>query len=711
MAEQEELKIAISADVTDFVRNLGVATNLLEEFGQKGRQAIADLNKDFRTLGRDFVSGTKPIDTAQLTNKIKNLQAEVRNLKQQLIDFGKTTNNLPAPIRNTSNGIQQVEDSSRRARIAVYGLNQVVRDLPFGFIAISNNIPVLIDQFQALQQQEGSTRKALQAFSAGLVGAGGVSIALSAAVSLITTAVQKYGSLQKAFDALIGTTNSLKVAKESLNNEVVKSNANATIEIGKIEFLVRAIQDNTLSQEQRINAYKEFKKLAPGVIKDMTEENALTAAGALLLQQRSQQLIQYIRLKGQEGALIKLLEKSNEKRFQAELDFLTNVRNFSQGNIGLLDKIIQNFNLVNDPANFLGIKQFSKDIGDATTQSEFFEQVLQKIREQLLSFDPQLTGVEDYKKSLLEQLKTQREIQKQIKAQQREQDAASNQAIENEKRLLRQQIKSQEAQIKNIGLFESEPLALENAYQKLFNLKKQLETIDAKQITDASQRSQALLAIEQEFAANLSLIYIELRDKRIKATTEAAEAQRKANADFFAQADKDIEAYNNIDFGGVLRRSQEFFKQLRDDSKLSVEQLRDLAGILNNIVGGAISSLFNALENGANAFDAIGQSLKRLILQLVATVVQAAALAAILSLIPGAGAALGVVGSISGGTGNFGGLFRNFLGLSRGLQGGVAAPISGPGGFGLSGQVVFVQRGADLVGVLDRTNARIGRIG
>jgi hypothetical protein len=95
----------------------------------------------------------------------------------------------------------------------------------------------------------------------------------------------------------------------------------------------------------------------------------------------------------------------------------------------------------------------------------------------------------------------------------------------------------------------------------------------------------------------------------------------------------------------------------------------------------------------------------------VATVVQAAALAAILSLIPGAGAALGVVGSISGGTGNFGGLFRNFLGLSRGLQGGVAAPISGPGGFALSGQVVFVQRGADLVGVLNQTSARIGRVG
>lgn len=711
MAEQQELKIIISQDTVDFVRGLTLAGKKLDDFGKDGQFSIKSLNTALRALKKSFETISDPLERARLGQKITEVSGAIKQLDNQFKGFKNTLDDTIPPTDKFNKNLRNTEDPARRARIAVYGLNQVVRDLPFGFIAISNNIPVLIDQFQALQQQEGSTRKALQAFSAGLVGAGGISIALSVVVSLITSAVQKYGSLQKAFDALIGSTNSLKVAKEALNNEFVKSNANATIEIGKIEFLVRAIQDNTLSQEQRINAYKEFKKLAPGVIKDMTEENALTAAGALLLQQRSQQLIQYIRLKGQEGALVKLLEQSNEKRFQAELDFLTNVRNFSQGNIGLLDKIIQNFNLVNDPANFLGIKQFSKDIGDATTRTEFFEQELQKIRERLLSIDPQLTGVEDFKKSLLEQLKTQREIQRQIKAQQKEQDAAINQAIENEKRLLRQQIKSQEAQIKNIGLFESEPLAIENAYQKLFNLKKQLETIDAKQIIDASQRSQALLAIEEEFAANLSLIYIELRDKRIKATTEAAEAQRKANADFFAQADRDIEAYNKIDFGGVLRKSQQFFKQLRDDSKLSVEQLRDLAGILNNIVGGAIGSLFNALENGANAFDAIGQSLKRLILQLVATVVQAAALAAILSLIPGAGAALGVIGSVSGGTGNFGGLFKNFLGLSRGLQGGIAAPINGPGGFGLSGQVVFVQRGADLVGVLDRTNARIGRIG
>jgi hypothetical protein len=39
-----------------------------------------------------------------------------------------------------------------------------------------------------------------------------------------------------------------------------------------------------------------------------------------------------------------------------------------------------------------------------------------------------------------------------------------------------------------------------------------------------------------------------------------------------------------------------------------------------------------------------------------------------------------------------------------------AAGING-GGIQLAGQVVFVQRGPDLVGVLNQGNARIGRVG
>jgi hypothetical protein len=101
----------------------------------------------------------------------------------------------------------------------------------------------------------------------------------------------------------------------------------------------------------------------------------------------------------------------------------------------------------------------------------------------------------------------------------------------------------------------------------------------------------------------------------------------------------------------------------------------------------------------------------------VATVAKAAILALILSAISGGGFAIGAAGSAAGATGNFGGIFKNLIGSSFGLPKKAAAPtfsgaagING-GGIQLAGQVVFVQRGPDLVGVLNQGNARIGRVG
>jgi DNA-binding MarR family transcriptional regulator len=128
----------------------------------------------------------------------------------------------------------------------------------------------------------------------------------------------------------------------------------------------------------------------------------------------------------------------------------------------------------------------------------------------------------------------------------------------------------------------------------------------------------------------------------------------------------------------------------------------------------AIDSVFSAIESGENVFDAIGQSLKKLVLQLVATVAKAAILAAILSAIPG-GAALAGIGSAAGGAGNaFPALLKAILGggqlfgASGAAFGGVATQSTG---MLMQGEVIFRQSGSDLVGVLNRTNGRINRVG
>lgn len=170
-----------------------------------------------------------------------------------------------------------------------------------------------------------------------------------------------------------------------------------------------------------------------------------------------------------------------------------------------------------------------------------------------------------------------------------------------------------------------------------------------------------------------------------------------------------------------IKNATDSLKRLQEQANatFNIERFNEVAGALNNLISPAVNTVFQALENGQSIFQALGQSLKRLVVQLAATVAKAAILAAILS-------ATGLGGL---GTGGFGALFQTFLGAGGGRQsvgggigalfssiGGVAAPsfnASGfaQGGINLSGQVVFVQRGPDLVGVLNNANSRIGRAG
>ena len=132
-------------------------------------------------------------------------------------------------------------------------------------------------------------------------------------------------------------------------------------------------------------------------------------------------------------------------------------------------------------------------------------------------------------------------------------------------------------------------------------------------------------------------------------------------------------------------------------------ETQKVADSFNSFLAPAVDTVFGALENGANIFQAIGQALKAMVAQLVVTIAKSAILAGILSALnlaaPGSG------GAVKG----FGRIFSSLLGF-----GGTAAPNLGgigPGGLELAGQVVFRQSGTDLVGVLNAGNGQIRRTG
>jgi len=108
---------------------------------------------------------------------------------------------------------KQIEDFSKKSRIALTNLSLVAQDLPFGFIGIQNNLPGVISSFGELTKEAGGVGGAFKQLSGALIGPAGLFLAFSVVTSAVTMLTLKYGSLGAALDALF--------TKQTKFNEVI----------------------------------------------------------------------------------------------------------------------------------------------------------------------------------------------------------------------------------------------------------------------------------------------------------------------------------------------------------------------------------------------------------------------------------------------------------------------------------------------------------
>jgi len=175
-----------------------------------------------------------------------------------------------------SQATKDIDDFSKKSRIALTQLSLVAQDLPYGFIGIQNNVPFLVKSFSDLTKESGGVSGALKALGAELIGPTGVLFAVSAVTAGLTTLIQKYGSLTGALNAITGSISKfdLKIqdGKKSYDefNKTLKSNddiiieatSNTQAQIIKVQALTGAVNDNKTSQIDKRKAIQELKKVS-----------------------------------------------------------------------------------------------------------------------------------------------------------------------------------------------------------------------------------------------------------------------------------------------------------------------------------------------------------------------------------------------------------------------------------------------------------------
>jgi hypothetical protein len=166
----------------------------LEVFlGMDAKQLQAELQKSENQLRKFQTQLKKSTDTTQ----IANLQKSIGNLQG-------TINNISTAMGNTAK-------KSGDATQSLVNLSRVAQDAPYGFIGIANNINPLLESFQRLQKESGSTGNALKSLAGGLIGAGGLGLAVGIASSLLVTYSKE---IAEFFN---GPTEKLKKFREELN--------------------------------------------------------------------------------------------------------------------------------------------------------------------------------------------------------------------------------------------------------------------------------------------------------------------------------------------------------------------------------------------------------------------------------------------------------------------------------------------------------------
>jgi hypothetical protein len=194
-------------------------------------------------------------------------------------------------VNQTIQGFSKLEQASGKAfanvqknaaggAAALGSLSQVARDLPFGFIAIQNNLPIVFDQFGALSRQAGGLGGALKALGAALIGPAGIAFAVGAVISGVTSLIQKYGSLGAAVDALTASYSNQSAEQKVINELSKDANKNAADDIARLQVLASVAGDVTNATENRVEAANELIKVYGEYLPNLTREALLNNQAA-----------------------------------------------------------------------------------------------------------------------------------------------------------------------------------------------------------------------------------------------------------------------------------------------------------------------------------------------------------------------------------------------------------------------------------------------
>lgn len=314
---------------------------------------IGLLQNQIQSLKTTFDS-VKPIPLAPSIGIIQSLENSLTAMRQkvvtatsttEIVNFNKTITALESQLKNyRSLGVEpalnanaRLAGSTNQAGAALTDVGRILQDLPFGFIAIQNNLSPLVESWGRLREKAGSTGGALRDLGATIMGAGGLGLAFNLITSALTFASVGLQAWQGHVNKTKEETKNAAEENEKylatvtgISGALLKGSIDAQKELTSLDTLYRATQNVTLSQKDRLAAVDEIQKKFPDYFGNMKAEEILTgkaasayntlkdailasararAAGDLISQNQKQVLINEQRITEEQAAQLKLRDR------------------------------------------------------------------------------------------------------------------------------------------------------------------------------------------------------------------------------------------------------------------------------------------------------------------------------------------------------------------------------------------------------------------
>lgn len=672
-----------------------------------GLQSVAGgvniLNKQFERLQR--IASLPNLSFRQQ----ERLNAMIARTQAELTKFDRAAN-----IANPA--MAGFTKSSNEATGSLINLGRVVQDAPYGFIGIANNLNPLAEGFGRLTKSSGGFRGAIKALGSSLLGAGGLSVA----ISLVSTGLILFG------DKLFGASKKAKEADKA-NRELAEGFSQSVV---KLTALVGIVQNVNTSYDNKRKALQALNEQYGSYLGNLENEKITAENVGKAYEKIVDAMLRQAVVKGLQDEIAKsveevakkviAIEKAREKE-RITTQGVVNTTKVEKDVTNVLADALGKVNRVTKDG-IIAQANYGREQAAIIAQSNTYENRLKAVKDELFAqLDPLLkltTSFEDLdftlKKTGEDGEKTMRKLAQQIQDLLITPPTITFSEFDTDKQALEKSRQTIQ------GFFDGTIYKLK--IQPVVSFGEPGDEASGKLASAASRDIQQLVqdinkTFEKEIASGVSFragaILGEEFVDGVESTTgpgtfdKNLELASQLTARFRQQFDElglSFAHVADIDFSkGFVENADAITKQL--------ERIRsgfNGAQIAADFFSSSISGAFDALLSGRNAIEVIRQGLQQLIIDLIRVTLQAIILSTIKNLlVPGSGAAA------NAGARGAGAIPRGgpIAGLATSLVpgGGRAAISAGNMQLSVSGQLIG--RGNDLVAVVSAAGRQNGRIG